>query len=177
MWRFKRLSAKCSVAFAGAVAALMLGAGEAMAGLFSDPDLNWKEGEHAFPPPPQDSGLRAFPVGASSSNIFLVDESSLAVGEDRVVRYVLVVRTAGGAENVTYEGIRCETGERRIYAIGRPGGAWGVARQSDWEFIGPQAHNRPRATLARAYFCEGSVPPRNRDEVLRRLADDADVGR
>lgn len=159
------------------MAALTLASGPAMAGFFSDPDPNWREGEYALPPPPVESALREFAVGETSSNTFLVDESSLVVGEDRVVRYVLVIRTAGGAENVTYEGIRCETSERRIYAIGRPGGEWGIARQSEWEFIGPQAHNRPRATLARAYFCDGSAPPRNRDEVLRRLADDAGVGR
>lgn len=157
--------------------ALVLVSGPAGAGLFSDPDPNWKEDEHPMPPPPSENSLREFVVGATSSNTYLVDESSLVVGDDRVVRYVLVIRSASGAENVTYEGIRCETGERRIYAIGRPGGEWGVARQSDWEAIGPKAYNRPRATLARAYFCDGEAPPRNREEVLRRLADDADVGR
>jgi hypothetical protein len=159
------------------VVLLALACGPAVAGLFSDPDPDWKEGEYMLPPPPSEETLRAFVVSATSSSTFMVDESSLVVGDDRVVRYVLVVRSAGGAENVTYEGIRCETGERRIYAIGRPGGEWGMARQSDWEVIGPQAHNRPRATLARAYFCDGTAPPRNREEVLRRLADDADVGR
>lgn len=177
MWRFKRLNSRCLIVFWRAVAALTLTSSPAMAGLFSDPDPYWKEGEYVLPPSPQERALREFAVGASSSNNFFVDESSLAVGEDRVVRYILVIRAAGGAENVTYEGIRCETGERRIYAIGRPGGEWGLARQSDWEIIGPQAHNRPRATLARSYFCDGSAPPRNRDEVLRRLADDSDVGR
>lgn len=171
------MSSRCSVLCAGVVMALALVAGPAMAGLFSDPDPNWKEGEYTLPPPPQESSLREFSVGATSSGTYLVDESSLAVGEDRVVRYVLVVRTSGGAENVTFEGIRCETGERRIYAIGRPGGEWGLARQSDWEVIGPRAHNRPRAALARGYFCDGSAPPRDRDEVLRRLADDSGVGR
>ncbi|MBI1905126.1 MAG: CNP1-like family protein [Rhodocyclales bacterium] len=159
------------------MAALVLACAPAGAGLFADPDPNWKEGEYALPPPPSENSLRQFVVSATSSNTYLVDESSLMVGDDRVVRYVLVVRTAGGAQNVTYEGIRCETGERRIYAIGRPGGEWSLARQSDWEAMGPQAHNRPRATLARAYFCDGTAPPRNREEVLRRLADHADVGR
>ena len=82
---------------------------------------------------------------------------------------MLVVRTPGGAENVTFEGIRCNTGERRIYASGRRDGNWSRARNSEWAPISDNSYNRPRAALARDHFCDGPAPPRNRDEVLRRL--------
>lgn len=138
-------------------------------GLFSGPDPNWREGEHVLPPPPSEAALRQFFVSAASSNRFFLDESSLAVGEDQVIRYVLVIRTAGGAENVSFEGIRCESGERRIYALGRADGEWVPARRSEWERISSDQHNRPHAALAFDYFCDGPSAPRSTDAALRRL--------
>lgn len=124
-----------------------------------------------LPAPPSEASLRQFFVSAASPNRFLIDESTISVGEDGVVRYVLVVRTPGGAENVSFEGIRCTSGERRIYAMGRPNGEWAAARRSEWEPISDNAYNRPRAALAFDYFCDGPAPPRSRDQVLRQLRD------
>lgn len=143
----------------------------AQAGLLSDPDPNWHEGDYVLPAPPAEGSLRQFFVSAASPNRFLIDETSLSVGEDGIVRYVLVVRTPGGAENVSFEGIRCTTGERRIYAMGRPDGEWVAARRSEWEPISNNAYNRPRAALAFDYFCDGPAPPRSRDQALRQLRD------
>ncbi|KON80840.1 CNP1-like family protein [Azoarcus sp. PA01] len=151
------------------VAALVFFSGAVCAGLFSDPDPNWKEGHYELPAPPLPSALHEFPVDVTSRNRFLLDEHSLTVGEDGVVRYVLVVRTAGGAENVTFEGIHCEVAGWRIYAVGRDGGEWAVARDAGWQPIVDTAYNRPRAALAKEYFCDGVVPPRDAREVLRRL--------
>ncbi len=113
--------------------------------------------------------FRSFFVSAASSNRFFVDASSLSVGDDGVVRYVLVVQTQGGAENITYEGIRCTTAERRIYAMARPDGSWASARRSAWEVIEDNSYNRPRAALAFDHFCDGPAPPRSREEALRLL--------
>jgi len=155
----------------GGLAALACFLNPAQAGLFTDPDPNWKEGDFALPPAPRETALREIPVDDASRNRFLLDERSLTVGGDAVVRYVLVVRTAGGAENVTFEGIRCEVGGWRMYATGRPGGEWALARDAAWQPIIETAYNRPRAALAKDYFCDGMVPPRDREEVLRRLRD------
>lgn len=150
---------------------LAIASGASAQGFFSGPDPNWREGEHVLPPPPSESTLRQFHVSAASPNRFFLDESSLAVGEDQVVRYVLVIRTAGGAENVSFEGIRCESGERRIYALGRADGEWVPARRSEWERISADQYNRPRAALAFDYFCDGPTAPRSKDEALRRLRE------
>ncbi|WP_425486406.1 CNP1-like family protein [Aromatoleum diolicum] len=143
------------------------------AGLFSDPDPDWKEGDYTMPAAPRDLNLREFFVSSASPNRFLIDEESLAVSDDGVVRYVLVVRTPGGASNVTFEGIRCATGAWRIYATGRAGGEWSAARDANWQPIVDTTYNRVRAALAKDHFCDGPVPPRNRDEVLLRLRSTA----
>lgn len=129
----------------------------------------WSESAFEMPPPASDATLRTFFVSAASPNRFYVDEASLEVGEDGVIRYVLVIRTPGGAENVTFEGIRCASAERRIYAIGQEGGAWVDARRSEWEPIRANNYNMPRAALAANYVCDGPAPPRNRAEALRWL--------
>lgn len=153
----------------GACALLCATSLPAAAGLFSDADPNWKEGEVALPAAPRDDTLRSFFVSSTSPNKFLLDESSLAVGEDGVVRYVLVVQAAGGARNVTYEGIRCESASWKHYASGRPGGEWSVSRDPQWQPITNSTYNRVRAALATEYICDGATAPRDRAEVLRRL--------
>lgn len=129
----------------------------------------WNESAFELPAPPSDSSLRRFFVSAASPNDFYVDEASLEVGEDGVIRYVLVIRTPGGAENVTFEGIRCASAERRLYAIGQGSGEWVDARRSEWEPIRANNYNMPRAALAANYVCDGPAPPRNRAEALRWL--------
>lgn len=155
----------------GALVVCAFHSGVLHAQLFSEPDPNWREEELSMPPPPSERALREFEVSRASSNQFLVDESSLTVGDDGVVRYVLVVRTQGGAQNVSFEGVRCATAEHRIYAFGRPDGKWVSSRREDWERIGGGNFNRPSAALAKDYFCDGRSPPRNRDVVIRRLRE------
>lgn len=139
-----------------------------LGGFFGDPEANWVEGPHVLPEPPGAADLRAFDAGLSG-NRFMVDERSISVGDDGVVRYTLVVEASGGARNVTFEGVRCVSGSYRIYAIGGHDGRWREARNSEWAPIAGSTHNRPRAALAFDHFCDDRVPPRNRDDALRRL--------
>ena len=82
----------------------------------------WQEKTVTLPSMPASGALQSFYVSAATRNTFFVDTASLTVDEDGVVRYILVVETAGGARNTTYEGIRCESREKRIYATGRHNG-------------------------------------------------------
>lgn len=141
----------------------------ATAGLFTEPDANWQEEVVEYPPAPSEDDLHNFFVTAASPNKFYVDKASLSLGDDRVVRYTLVVRMAGGAETITFEGIRCETGERRIYAHWRPEGEWSPARRSEWEALRASGYNMPRAVLAAQHFCDGPAPPRTLGDARRGL--------
>jgi hypothetical protein len=131
----------------------------------------WQEVAVELPAPPLEGNLLPFYVGAATYNEFFVDGASLSVGADGVVRYVLVVQTPGGARNVTYEGLRCETKERRLYASGRPDGTWAKSRNEEWRRIQNRATNRHHAALAFDYFCPSGGIVRDgaeaRDALLR----------
>jgi hypothetical protein len=155
--------------------ALVCLSGNAFAGLLVDADPDWREGELSMPPAVDESRLRSFFVSSASPNRFYVDEGSVSVGEDGVVRYTLVVRTPGGAENLSFEGLRCATGEWRIYASGRKNGEWTPMKNSAWQAITDNSYNRPRAALAYEHFCDGPAAPRDQAHALRLLRTPRDL--
>lgn len=131
----------------------------------------WQERVADFPAAPLAENLLPFYVSAATSNDFFVDGASISVGSDGVVRYVLVVQAAGGARNVSFEGIRCETKEYRDYAFGRPDGSWSKSRNENWRQIRDVPANRHHFALFIDYFCPGGVIALSVDhvrDVLRR---------
>lgn len=113
----------------------------------------WAEAQTELPAFPRPENLIEFYVGPLAKNRFYVDGSTIRVGEDGVVRYVLVIRTPSGASNVTYEGIRCETREVKLYALGGADGQWSKARNPAWKPIENKMLNAHHAALNRDYFC------------------------
>lgn len=135
-----------------------------------DYDLKaWQEMTVQLPPAPRKESLLPFYVSAATNNDFSIDAASLSVGVDGVVRYILVVEAAGGARNVSFEGMRCLTRERRIYASGRLDGAWSKSRNSQWEPIRDVAANRQHAALFLEYFCPEGIIVRNAEEAINAL--------
>jgi len=155
---------------------LSLGASPASADIgfrnLDDPDApQWQEEETALPAFPKEENLREFYVGELTRHRFFIDAATLAVGQDGVVRYVLVVRTSGGATNITLEGMRCATRELKIYATGQRDGSWSRARLDRWRPIENKPVNRQHAALFRDLFCPAGTPIRSPDEgreALRR---------
>ena len=83
--------------------------------------------------------------------------STLNAGKDGVVRYVLVVRTSGGATNITYEGMRCESRELKTLRY-RPSGRYmGRGAQERMAPVENQPINRHHAALSRDYFCPDGI--------------------
>lgn len=161
---------KFSVVRMAAGLLLALPGSSAFAQFLTEPDQNWQEAEVPMPVAPQEKSLREFHVTSATSHRYYVDESSLEVGPDYVVRYVLVVRTSGGAEQVTYEGIRCPAGEWKLYAHWRDADeGWVPARRSEWQSLQSTRRHTPQPALAKNYFCDGVAPPRSTAAALRGL--------
>lgn len=112
--------------------------------------------------------LIRFEVNPDSALIYGIDSQTLSISAaDRVVRYVVVVRSPSGGRNVFYEGIRCPTGEMKTYAR-HNGQAWVTVPDPQWSpMLGrPSRHT---AQLARLGACEGTATPFRPADVLRAL--------
>lgn len=155
------------LAFAGPVAGQQF-YGDKKYGEYYEEEKKWVELEAKFPDYPKAQNLIEFDVGAATSNRYYVDGSTLSVGEDGVVRYVVVVRTSGGATNVNFEGIRCRAKERKSYAFGRSDSTWGKSRTQEWQPIRPGSY---QAMLFKEYFCPKNgviLKPEEGVDALRR---------
>ncbi len=120
---------------------------------FDEEKKAWKEIEARIPAYPKPENLIPFYVSPTARHQYMVDSASLSVGEDGVVRYTLVLKTEGGAVNVSYEGIRCATRERRLYAFGRPDNNWSRARNASWERIEKAEQSQHQLMLHSDFFC------------------------
>ena len=130
----------------------------------------WGEVEVKLPPHSKPGNLIRFEVSSASSNRFYIDPDSVSVGGDGVVRYTLVIRSAAGAENISYEGIRCETREQKYYAFGRRDGNWSSAQSPEWRYIEYKEINRQHGVLYLDYFCPDKRRPVGPPPVIiRRL--------
>lgn len=136
---------------------------------FDDGQKAWKEIEAKLPSYPKAENLIPFEAGAASAHKFFIDAPSISVGEDGVVRYTLFVKAAGGAANVSFEGIRCETREQKYYAIGHGNGSWSKARDPQWRRIEYREVNRHHGVLYVDFFCPGKFPVKSPQDAIKTL--------
>jgi hypothetical protein len=136
-----------------------------------DAEKPWVEAVVDLPAFPTEENLREFYVSAVASNKFYIDASTLSVGADGAVRYALVVKTTGGATNVSFEGIHCKNRSWKLYATGRSDGAWvkSPASRADWRPIENRPVNRHHAALSRDYFCPAGIPIRSAEDGRNAL--------
>lgn len=135
-----------------------------------DHEKPWVELQSQLPPYPSEENLLKFDAGPVSNNLHYVDAPSIVVGEDGVVRYTLVIKSPQGAMNVSYEGIRCQTAEKRTYAYGRNDKTWARARTSRWMDLENIAQNYAQRALYRYFFCPLGVDMvKNTDEAIQAL--------
>jgi hypothetical protein len=140
---------------------------------FDNQDKPWQENTVQLPPPPAFDQLLPFYVSATATQSFALDPKSLSVGSDGVVRYTLVSTSEAGTKNISYEGIRCQTRERKSYAFGHSDGSWVRAHNSKWEPIYSNGANSQHAALANEYFCDAGAVLGTTDTILRKLRQDA----
>ena len=136
---------------------------------FDDKEKHWEEIALQLPPAPKAENLLPFSVSATATQQFAIDATSLTLGTDGVVRYTLVATSESGARNVSYEGIRCQTYERKLYAFGQPDGSWSRSRRDAWERINSNESNHYHATLFKDYFCSGATMAGNARDMVTRI--------
>lgn len=132
-------------------------------------DKPWVEVAAQLPPYPKPENLIPFDVSSATNNRFFVDAASISVGGDNVVRYTVVIEAAGGAKNVSFEGLRCESGERRLYAYGHPDGTWSKARNAGWEPIKFRSLLSYQKALFEDHFCRDGLRVKDTEEAVQRL--------
>lgn len=128
----------------------------------------WVELQTALPEYPKEQDLIEFSVGPTERNRFYIDGNSITIGTDGVVRYVLVVKTVGGATNTSFEAMRCETRELKMTAIGRTNSTWVRMENPQWQRVENKIVNRYHAVLNREILCPAGLPPQ--DANVARMA-------
>lgn len=132
-------------------------------------EKQWGEVEVILPAYPKTENLVEFDASTLTSNRHYVDTQSLQVGEDRVIRYTVVIDGKGGARNVSYEGMRCRPSERKLYAYGHPDRTWSAAQTPTWQQIDFNSATSYHKTLYRDFFCPDGIAVRDAKEAILNL--------
>jgi len=122
-----------------------------------------------LPAYPEVKNLLAFDAGAVTGNQYLVDTTSIKIGQDDVIRFTLVVKSSSGAMNVSYEGIRCATSERKLYALGRDDKTWVKPRISEWQQLDIVRQFYAQRELAKNIFCPHQQIVGSTEEAIQAL--------
>lgn len=128
----------------------------------------FQEAEVTLPTTLRTTDLIAVPYPGSELRIG-VDPQSLSIGSDGVMRYVMVARSASGTLNAAYEGIRCDTGEVKVYARHYPDSGWKAVSNPGWQKLLAGAAQRHALAIARNGLCNSDGRKRSVAEVLRDL--------
>ncbi len=150
-----------------AVVALSLWAAAAGAQLVPlDPD--WNELDAA--PPPAFDIKRLIKVEVPGSTLrFGVDPVTVSVGSDGVARYVVAAIAAGGNVTAIYEGIRCTTGEARVYARYNADTGWTVTRTAPWRSLREPQPSHHSLAIAKAGVCMGNGTNGSAEQIVQGL--------
>ncbi|MGB3071626.1 MAG: CNP1-like family protein [Ottowia sp.] len=129
----------------------------------------WKEDT---PPPPPAYGVKNLidiEMPAASTVRMGVDPDTISLNKETgIVRYIVVAR-GPSAVNAMYEGIRCATGEYRVYARQTPGNDWSFSPEGEWKSMRGQVNYRHPYRLARDGVCIGTIPNGSVQEMVRAL--------
>ena len=122
----------------------------------------WKEERGEIPPLPGQGDWTEVRLDTLPKNQHaFLDLNSLGVGrQDQVVRYWIRIRSNGGGEMITYEGMHCGQRNYIVYAYAHPRRKPPVRKVSlpKWKPVEGRALNAYREELMRDVFCSGEVP-------------------
>ncbi|MBX3611703.1 MAG: CNP1-like family protein [Hydrogenophaga sp.] len=129
----------------------------------------WEEAQVA-PPAWSLDGLSTFRLEGQGSMTFAIDPSTITFAPDGVVRYVFVARSSSGAVNALFEGVRCQTGEVKLYARWDTGASkWRTSGDQTWQPLEYRGPTRRAMQMAQAGVCDNKAPARNVAWLLESL--------
>ena len=136
-----------------------------------DPDAEpWQESAVTPPVSFSTEALQPFDVAQGSALSYGIDPRTLVVGEDGVVRYVMVARSSSGALNVLYQGVRCATAEVKTYGRwNNNASTWNTNAKEEWQPLSFSGFSRPAMMLARAGICDGKTINGNPQKILHTI--------
>ena len=134
-----------------------------------DDEKPWQEIQAQLPAYPQLDQSLPFFVSAATDNQFFVDPKSISLGSDEVVRYTLIVKSPSGVLNVSFEGMRCGSHEKKLYAFGRADGTWSRNKYAQWGRIKYEERNRQHHMLYDDFFCPNGISVRDVNEAISAL--------
>ncbi len=140
-------------------------------------DYVWKEDGSNLPGYPEEKDLLEVDGPPAYSNYqYLIDEKSLTLGKDNVIRYSLIIRSKSGADNAFYDGIRCNTTEIKNYAYGitdKDGRKTFAARENpQWRPFRDSGITAYGAVFAANYFCDQNALTLKRHEIIQNIKYD-----
>ena len=134
---------------------------------------DWRETQ--APPPPELKLEGLIPLDIPGSSLrFGVAPASVTVDRDGIVRYVVVASSTSGAVNAIYEGIRCSTGEFKVYARHNPDSGWTPAQDPAWRPLHAQPMSRHSLLIARTGACMGHGTNQSAARVVQDLRSSVD---
>ena len=152
------------------VAAWMLLSSNVFAQL-RDADPDWKESD--TPAPPAFRSDRTIPVEMPRhlTARLGVDPQTIRITDDGIVRYVMVATNSSTAGvSASYEGIRCLTGEVKVYARYGSTSAWRAVPNPEWKPLNGNQPSLHALAFARQGACEGrAATGRSAAEIVSRL--------
>jgi len=120
------------------------------------PDAGWEALRSKLPPVPTEKDVLPIePLSRTDHFRFGVDPRSIEIAPGLIVRYTLRAVSDLGAENISYESVRCGRREWRAVALYRPGAGWQRAVHDDWRDLIP---GTVQHVLRNGVFCSGGAP-------------------
>jgi hypothetical protein len=146
----------------------------ATCGCFAQAQEPWQEAPTAAPPALKLDRLVSVDVTGSELR-FGVQPDSVTIDPDGVVRYVVAATSASGVVSAFHEGLRCVSGEVKVYARHHPDTGWTPVKDPTWRPLQGNAAQRHSLAIARNGACIGRGSNRSAAQIVRDLAAPAET--
>ena len=145
-------------------------AGDALeSGLDPFAPMVFKEGATAMPlSPPNKTTLVPFYVSQQTIFKFAIDTNSILIGADGVTRYIVIISSPNGNNQIQSEGIRCDSFQWRLYGT-FDDNKWAPNPLSTWQGIKDNTPNRYQAALAQGALCSFNTQEKSLPGILKSL--------